>query len=78
PALLKLSPLFSMNICSKCYKDMLLKQEQDKLASSENEDKITNWQNGLAGNRGKGPINRKLLARKSLKGLKGPNSIVST
>ena len=23
-----------MNMCSKCYKDMLLKQEQDKLAAA--------------------------------------------
>lgn len=38
-----------MNMCSKCYKDMLLKQEQDKLAASS----VENIVNGSSSGNGK-------------------------
>jgi len=37
-----------MNMCSKCYKDMLLKQEQDKLAAASVEN-IVNGGSGCSG-----------------------------
>lgn len=39
----------TMNMCSKCYKDMLLKQEQDKLAAAS----VENIVNGASGCSGK-------------------------
>ncbi|OIW05200.1 hypothetical protein TanjilG_19831 [Lupinus angustifolius] len=36
----------TMNMCSKCYKDMLLKQEQDKLAASSVENIVNRTSNG--------------------------------
>ncbi|RDY02426.1 Zinc finger A20 and AN1 domain-containing stress-associated protein 8, partial [Mucuna pruriens] len=39
----------TMNMCSKCYKDMLLKQEQDKLAASS----VENIVNGPSSGKGK-------------------------
>ncbi|KAK7336596.1 hypothetical protein VNO77_17142 [Canavalia gladiata] len=39
----------TMNMCSKCYKDMLLKQEQDKLAASS----VENIVNGSSNSNGK-------------------------
>ncbi|XP_027352991.1 zinc finger A20 and AN1 domain-containing stress-associated protein 8-like [Abrus precatorius] len=39
----------TMNMCSKCYKDMLLKQEQDKLAASS----VENIVNGNSTSHGK-------------------------
>ncbi|WVY95715.1 hypothetical protein V8G54_027866 [Vigna mungo] len=38
----------TMNMCSKCYKDMLLKQEQDKLAAASVEN-IVNGGSGCSG-----------------------------
>lgn len=40
----------TMNMCSKCYKDMMLKQEQSKLAASS----IENIMNGTPPGSGKG------------------------
>ncbi|XP_022967909.1 zinc finger A20 and AN1 domain-containing stress-associated protein 8-like [Cucurbita maxima] len=42
----------TMNMCSKCYKDALLKQEQEKLAASS----IENIMNGSSSNNGKEPV----------------------
>ena len=39
----------TMNMCSKCYKDMLLKQEQDKLAAAS----VENIVNGASSSNGK-------------------------
>ena len=39
----------TMNMCSKCYKDMLLKQEQDKIAASS----VENIMNGSSSSNGK-------------------------
>ncbi|MED6215736.1 Zinc finger A20 and AN1 domain-containing stress-associated protein 8 [Stylosanthes scabra] len=39
----------TMNMCSKCYKDMLLKQEQDKLAAAS----VENIVNGASSSAGK-------------------------
>ncbi|KAJ1375843.1 Zinc finger, AN1-type [Sesbania bispinosa] len=36
----------TMNMCSKCYKDMLLKQEQDKLAASSVENIVNGGSTG--------------------------------
>lgn len=36
----------TMNMCSKCYKDMLLKQEQDKFAASSVENIVNGSSNG--------------------------------
>nr|AFK43974.1 unknown [Lotus japonicus] len=36
----------TMNMCSKCYKDMLLKQEQDKLAATSVENIVNSCSNG--------------------------------
>nr|AWF73615.1 zinc finger A20 and AN1 domain-containing stress-associated protein 8 [Ammopiptanthus mongolicus] len=36
----------TMNMCSKCYKDMLLKQEQDKLAAASVENIVNGNSNG--------------------------------
>lgn len=41
-----------MNMCSKCYKDALLKQEQEKLAASC----IENIMNGSSSGNGKEPV----------------------
>ena len=41
-----------MNMCSKCYKDMLIKQEQEKLAASS----IDSIVNGSPSNNGKEPV----------------------
>ncbi|CAK9165060.1 unnamed protein product [Ilex paraguariensis] len=42
----------TMNMCSKCHKDMILKQEQAKLAASS----IENIVNGSSGSNGKEPL----------------------
>ncbi|KAI7996799.1 Zinc finger A20 and AN1 domain-containing stress-associated protein 8 [Camellia lanceoleosa] len=41
-----------MNMCSKCHKDMILKQEQAKLAATS----FDNIVNGGSGNNGKEPV----------------------
>ncbi|CAL5351979.1 unnamed protein product [Camellia sinensis] len=42
----------TMNMCSKCHKDMILKQEQAKLAATS----FDNIVNGGSGNNGKEPV----------------------
>ncbi len=42
----------TMNMCSKCHKDMMLKQEQAKLAASS----IDSIVNGSSSNNGKEPV----------------------
>lgn len=42
----------TMNMCSKCHKDMMLKQEQAKLAASS----IGSFVNGTSSSKGKEPV----------------------
>ncbi|KAJ8500226.1 hypothetical protein OPV22_010778 [Ensete ventricosum] len=45
-----------MNLCSKCHKDMILKQEQAKMAASSIDSLVNGNGNGSGSGRGKEPV----------------------